>query len=394
VKVYSTEDGTLLYELKKHTDWVTAIEFSPDGKNLASADRNGGLIVSDAQTGNENFDLAGHKEMVTSVAWRIDGKILGSVSKDKTVRIWEMKKGKQIKNWGADGKGLTGISFLPGGALLTAGREKNVKLWQQDGKHLQTFNGLSDMAMGLAYCAQTKRVVAGSFQGDVLVWDRDKPDSVGKLNANPPPISERVIDVHQQWLAALKTVDDDQLKLQNHDTTLEQIVAETAESEDKFTDLQKKIGDAKTKVASSKKETQDAKTKVKELEEQLAKKDAPAAPEGDGDEAEGEQESEQKKEEDEAQKKQKREQLQAQQKRVKELEQQVNGLNKQIAAWDGASAKSKSRIANLQKETGRLKDARKPLATKLETSRADATRLGKVLEFWKAEAEFAKGNTK
>ncbi len=202
VRVYSTDDGELLYELKKHTDWVTAIAFSPDGKNLASGDRNGGLIVSDAQSGSENFDLAGHKGMISSVSWRIDGKILGSASEDKRVRIWEMKNGKDIKNWEADGEGLTEICFLPSGNLLTTGRNKNVKLWQQNGKHMQTFNGLGDMGMGLSYCASTERVLAGDFQGDVLVWDRTKPASIGKLNANPPPISERIVDVQQQVTAA------------------------------------------------------------------------------------------------------------------------------------------------------------------------------------------------
>lgn len=382
VRVYSTDDGALVYELKKHTDWVTAIQFSPDGKNLASGDRNGGLIVSDAPSGNENFDLAGHKAMITSVSWRIDGKILGSASEDKTVRIWEMKKGKQIRNWGADGKGLTEICFLPNGNLLTTGRNKNVKLWKQDGKELQIFNGLSDMGMGLAYCASADRVVAGNFQGEVLVWDRESPTPVGKLNANPPPISERIIDVHQQWLAVLKSVDDDQLKLHNHDTTLDQILAETRESEDKFADMQKKIGDAKAKLASSNKAEQAAKTKVKELEQQLAKEDAAHA--GDGEE--GEQESAR----DAMESKQLREQLLVQQKRMTKQEQRATVLNNQIVAWDGAAAATESRLAELQKETGRLKDLRLPLAKQLETSRAEATRLGKVLEFWKAEADFAK----
>src|SRR6516162_7293874 len=31
IHVYSTRDGKLLQEIKKHTDWVTAAEFSPDG---------------------------------------------------------------------------------------------------------------------------------------------------------------------------------------------------------------------------------------------------------------------------------------------------------------------------------------------------------------------------
>lgn len=45
VRVYSVADGSLEYEMKKHTDWVTAIEFSPDGILLATADRGAGLMI-------------------------------------------------------------------------------------------------------------------------------------------------------------------------------------------------------------------------------------------------------------------------------------------------------------------------------------------------------------
>ncbi len=390
VRVYSTADGALLYELNKHTDWITAIEFSPDGKELASGDRNGGLIVSDAQTGNENFDLTGHKAMVTSIAWRIDGKILASTSKDKSVRIWEMRKGKQIKTWGADGKGVTEICFLPGGNLLTTGRNKNVKLWQQDGKQLQTFNGLGDMGMGLAYCASADRVVAGNFQGEVLVWDRGSPISVGKININPPPISERIIDVNQQLVTARQNVDADHRKLKNHDTMLDQMTAEVSDMQNRFADTKKNIDDAKTEIESAKKTTQDARSKLKKLNQELAKSETGISGDGDSDTDDSDVASSKAQEDAEALKLQ-RQQLKAEERLVTELDNRMTVLNNQIVAWDGAAAVTKARLAELQKETGRLKDLRRPLVEKLETSRAEFNRLGNVLKFWKAEAVFANG---
>ena len=66
-------------------------------------------------------------------------------------------------------------------------------------------------------------------------------------------------------------------------------------------------------------------------------------------------------------------------------------LNNQIVAWDGEAIGTESRIADLQKETGRLKELRKSIEAKLETSRAEAVRLNAALEFWKGEADFANG---
>ena len=70
VTIYSTKEGTVLHKLKKHTDWVTALEFSPDGVLLAPGDRNGGLVVWEAATGREFYDLRGHGAMITETAWR------------------------------------------------------------------------------------------------------------------------------------------------------------------------------------------------------------------------------------------------------------------------------------------------------------------------------------
>ena len=53
VRVYDVADGHKVRDIKKHTEWITAIEFSPDGALLATGDRNGGLQVWEAATGRE-----------------------------------------------------------------------------------------------------------------------------------------------------------------------------------------------------------------------------------------------------------------------------------------------------------------------------------------------------
>src|SRR5262249_7905390 len=48
LRIYSTKDGKLLNEVKKHTDWITTMEFSPDAVLLATGDRTGDLYVWEA----------------------------------------------------------------------------------------------------------------------------------------------------------------------------------------------------------------------------------------------------------------------------------------------------------------------------------------------------------
>ncbi len=42
VKIYSAPEGELLHKIKKHTDWVTAVAFSPNGQDAGERRSNGG----------------------------------------------------------------------------------------------------------------------------------------------------------------------------------------------------------------------------------------------------------------------------------------------------------------------------------------------------------------
>jgi len=80
VRVYSTEDGRLVHEMRKHTDWIYCVEFSPDGVLLATSDRNGGMVVWEAYTGREYLTLKGHSKGIGALSWRSDSNVLASCS--------------------------------------------------------------------------------------------------------------------------------------------------------------------------------------------------------------------------------------------------------------------------------------------------------------------------
>ena len=61
VRVFQISSGEVLFELKKHTDWIYCVDYSPDGVLVASGDRSGGLHVWEADTGRLYLDLIGHK---------------------------------------------------------------------------------------------------------------------------------------------------------------------------------------------------------------------------------------------------------------------------------------------------------------------------------------------
>ena len=64
MKVWDAATGQETLTLKGHTDAVTSVAFSPDGKRLASASDDGTVKVWDAATGQEILTLKGHTDAV------------------------------------------------------------------------------------------------------------------------------------------------------------------------------------------------------------------------------------------------------------------------------------------------------------------------------------------
>ena len=145
LKIYSTKDGKLEQSIKKHTDWITAVVYSPDGKFLASADRSGGIEIWEGATGKEYNALPGHKLAVTALAF-MPG-VLASASEDGKIVLWDVKEGKEIRNWTAHAGGVMSVDFTPDGRIVSAGRDKLAKVWDQNGKVLLTTEAFDDIAL-------------------------------------------------------------------------------------------------------------------------------------------------------------------------------------------------------------------------------------------------------
>lgn len=249
VRVYSTSDGSLKYELKKHTDWVTSIAFSPDGVLLTTGDRNGGIFAWEAMTGLEYLSLTGHKGCITGIAWRADSNVVASGSEDGQIRLWEVMDGKNIKTWTAHGGGVQSVEFCRDGQLVSAGRDKVAKLWDQNGKQIRAYPAFRDIALSVTYSDDAKRVIAGDWTGQIKVWTAENGQEVGELTANPPTLEQRLQSAQATFNGQKAEADKLEAAAKAAEAEVAKVKAAQAAAQKTATEMQAKL-DASNKMAN------------------------------------------------------------------------------------------------------------------------------------------------
>ena len=141
VKLWDPVQGRLVRNLTDaHSDTIFGLEFSPDGKYLASASADHLVKVFDAAEGELIRVFEGHTHHVLDVAWRADGHLLASCGADNVIKLWDFETGEQKETIGGFEKEITSISFIgTGDDLLTSSGDGLVRLGERHFRGAQDF---------------------------------------------------------------------------------------------------------------------------------------------------------------------------------------------------------------------------------------------------------------
>jgi WD40 repeat protein len=110
-----------------------AVAFSPDGAWLATAPAFGPVRIWDIESGAELTRLVGHTGAVNDVAFSPDGSLLATGSTDGTVRLWDPREGVQMLSLRGHDSVVWDVAFSPDGSrLASASPEGIVRVWALD----------------------------------------------------------------------------------------------------------------------------------------------------------------------------------------------------------------------------------------------------------------------
>jgi len=171
---HSMEYGTTLKKVASDglTTAFNDVQFHPDGLIVGVADEGNAVRMFDMKTQNLIHTFEGHTSGVESLHFSENGYYMASASKDKTVRLWDLRKLKNTKTLDLPAAAHT-VKFDHSGTYLVAGTGHDVsvsvvKEWQQ----LTTLSGHGKDVSGVAIAPDASRIVSVGMDRAVKVWSK------------------------------------------------------------------------------------------------------------------------------------------------------------------------------------------------------------------------------
>lgn len=191
IVLWNVETKSILHQfVDVHSDTVFSLEFSRDGKYLASGAADKFVKLFDVETKKLIRSFEGHTHHVLGVTWKGDGSRLASAGADNAIKIWNVETGEQHRTIANYTKQVTAIHFIGATDNLVSGSgDKTIKMHRSnDGANYRTFSGSTDFVYSVAATRDESIVVGGGEDGVLRVWNGADGKELFKFEVPKAPV--------------------------------------------------------------------------------------------------------------------------------------------------------------------------------------------------------------
>lgn len=204
IKLWRVSDGALLETISGHQEGITSIAFSPNTQKeeylLASGSEDRTIklwqVINNGSKYNTTLlqTLIGHQDGIKSLAFSSDGELLASGSYDNTIKLWSFN-GKLLKTLRGHNLAVAAVQFSPSKPILASGGLDNtIQLWRIDNidketKPFRTLSGHQDGVTSLNFSPNGRILASSSADGTINLWNTGDSTLLKTLKKHLSPIT-------------------------------------------------------------------------------------------------------------------------------------------------------------------------------------------------------------
>lgn len=186
ITIWDPSDGKLVHRIKGLPERIWGLAYSPDGKQIAVAAGEPGisgelrLCDRDATTAGKTLERIG--DMMLAVRFSPDGKRIAAGGADNAARIFDADSGKRLVLIEQHADWVTDVAFSPDGSkLATASRDRSARVFDAaTGQMLAAHLNHQEAIFGIAWSDDGKEIYTVGRDPDLHVWNAADGNPVSK----------------------------------------------------------------------------------------------------------------------------------------------------------------------------------------------------------------------
>jgi serine/threonine protein kinase len=126
----------------------------------------------------------GHKGPVVSVACPSDSLTALSAGADRTVRVWDLLGGKELRRWGPVTPDIACLAVSADGQVVLTAQGVSVRVWDSAGRELLKLHGHTNAVRGIALTGDGRLALTGGDDRTLRLWEVCSGRELGRLTGH------------------------------------------------------------------------------------------------------------------------------------------------------------------------------------------------------------------